>query len=381
MSRPRRSSRCGRWGREAGLTVTAASHDVWWQQLFPNGFGSYARVNEFDDVFAVGPIGQLALFHPLDVDEMGHAYGAASAQYRAAAEKIDGQLQALIDRLDLKRDTVIVTADHGHSDRGGHGGRQPEIAQVLTCFAGLGVARSPGEGRFDARSIAPALAVFRGLRFPKHLRAGDDDLDSLWQLIDAAAFSPAYLADRRAAVARVRSENLAQLQQWGFQSWPELYAHEQRKQQLVLALSALTVLLLLYATRRSHGGWVWLVAVAAASVGAFVAARGSFDGTAINQGDLFVRVAIACCFSVLVVASLLHRLVGRNQTAWLRAQSALVFVALAANLAHIAAYGWPLHFPLPGPVAFFFPFFGGLFAVVQGGALAFVALLRVATRR
>src|SRR5262249_60860921 len=55
-------------------------------------------------------------------DEAGHAHGAASRAYRDAAAQADRDLGEIVAALDLERDAVLVTADHGHTDAGGHGG-------------------------------------------------------------------------------------------------------------------------------------------------------------------------------------------------------------------------------------------------------------------
>ena len=60
-----------------------------------------------------------------DADRAGHAEGAASERYRRAAASIDHALGEALAGLDLSRDAVLVTADHGHIDRGGHGGPEP----------------------------------------------------------------------------------------------------------------------------------------------------------------------------------------------------------------------------------------------------------------
>jgi hypothetical protein len=54
----------------------------------------------------------------------------------------------------------------------------------------------------------------------------------------------------------------------------------------------------------------------------------------------------------------------------------LCFLALLHGM-HIAAFGWPLGFPLPNAVFLFFPFIGGALLAIGAllGTLVFLALV------
>ena len=124
----------------AGFVVSAASNLRWWEELFPGAFDSYRfDLDETQNFFTLDERSELYLLHPVRVDTAGHSFGAESAEYQAAVETVDAELEALMNVLDFERDLLIVTADHGHSGAGGHGGPADEIATVLTCFAGLGI--------------------------------------------------------------------------------------------------------------------------------------------------------------------------------------------------------------------------------------------------
>ncbi len=103
-----------------------------------------------------------------DVDRAGHAYGGASDQYRDAATAVAGSIGRLVPQLDLSRDTLIVTADHGHVDRGGHGGPEPEVVAVPLLIAGAGIV--PGAHAPTARlvDLAPTIAALLGIPAPGH---------------------------------------------------------------------------------------------------------------------------------------------------------------------------------------------------------------------
>lgn len=102
------------------------------------------------------------------VDEAGHSEGADSEEYRDAAMRLDRELRAALAEVDYRRSTVIVVADHGHTDGGGHGGVEPEVVTVPLIAAGAGI-RAGVEVR-SARliDIAPTVTALLGVRPPGH---------------------------------------------------------------------------------------------------------------------------------------------------------------------------------------------------------------------
>lgn len=102
------------------------------------------------------------------VDAAGHARGGQSPEYRAAAAIADHALARALSRIDLEHDAVIVTADHGHTNRGGHGGIEPEVMTVPLIAAGAGI--TPGASAVDARliDIAPTVSTLLGIPAPGH---------------------------------------------------------------------------------------------------------------------------------------------------------------------------------------------------------------------
>jgi hypothetical protein len=125
-----------------------------------------------------------------DVDRAGHDHGGASRQYRAAARAVDSLLARSLADLNLDRDAIIVLADHGHVDGGGHGGVEPEAVEVPLVLAGAGVV--PGVTIVDAKNVdvAATVAALLGVPAPGH---------SLGRtLVEALALTPAD-RDRRVA--------------------------------------------------------------------------------------------------------------------------------------------------------------------------------------
>ncbi|WP_198956954.1 alkaline phosphatase family protein [Streptomyces sp. CB01249] len=107
-----------------------------------------------------------AVFVHLDnIDHAGHSYGAASSQYRAAIETADGQvgqiLAAVTGRSTYASEDwlIMVTADHGHTDAGGHGGNSDPERQTFLIARGGAIAA--GTTRYDIKMpdvAASALA-------------------------------------------------------------------------------------------------------------------------------------------------------------------------------------------------------------------------------
>ncbi|WP_454196814.1 alkaline phosphatase family protein [Nocardia sp. Marseille-Q1738] len=84
-----------------------------------------------------GAIGKFApdlVFTHLDqVDRAGHESGGASRAYLDAVTRIDALVGHIVAAVDARaaahpaeRWTILVTADHGHTPKGGHGGQSPD---------------------------------------------------------------------------------------------------------------------------------------------------------------------------------------------------------------------------------------------------------------
>ncbi|MFN0245654.1 MAG: alkaline phosphatase family protein [Kofleriaceae bacterium] len=102
------------------------------------------------------------------VDAAGHEHGAASEEYRVATEGADRALARVLGNVDLANDAIVVVADHGHTERGGHGGVEPEVLAVPLVAAGAGIIA--GTTPKDARliDVAPTVAALLGIPAPGH---------------------------------------------------------------------------------------------------------------------------------------------------------------------------------------------------------------------
>ncbi|MEW5855616.1 MAG: hypothetical protein AB2A00_42975 [Myxococcota bacterium] len=359
---------------ESGLSVHAVSELDWWRELFPLGFTTYRKLPASRDYFAEPLQADLTLIHPVYVDDAGHASGAASPHFAESLARVDGELAGLVGRMDFTQDLLVVTADHGHSLTGGHGGRQPRVANVLTCYAGRGVRASADVGHMDATTVAPSVALLMGLRFPRHMRATDDNLDILWRLANPIAFPSGYLQERAQAVEHFRRGNRSQLARWlsGTEdpTWHAMYTAGYQRQGVGVTSVVLVVLALVAALarwRRRHAGWrgalfstSWVLGVCALSVVLEVMARGSFDLTAINEREGFVRVTAAIGMTSCAVGVALHLAFHRRARLLLTDLGVLMVMWLLLNLGHPAVFGWSVGFPLPAPELIFFPLFASI---------------------
>lgn len=111
------------------------------------------------------PAPDLLVVHFPAVDSVSHAYGGASRETQDTATKVDTLIAQLAQALDLSRDALVVTADHGHIDRGGHGGWEPVVKTVPLVFVGKAI--RPGQyPQARQADIAPTVAGLLGLPMP-----------------------------------------------------------------------------------------------------------------------------------------------------------------------------------------------------------------------
>ncbi len=109
---------------------------------------------------------QFVLIHLDQVDYAGHHEGGAvSPNWAAAARRCDDLIREIAAALDLAQDTLLVTSDHGHLDRGNHGGPEPILLVQPLVLVGAGV--RPGVyGDTNQVDTAPTVAALLGLNIP-----------------------------------------------------------------------------------------------------------------------------------------------------------------------------------------------------------------------
>jgi len=162
--------------QQAGLK-TAVSGYNWFEKLIPQAAVSAHFYTAGEDRLAdravvdaampwLGQDYRLILIHIDQVDYAGHHEGGPiSPNWAAAARRADDLLGEILARLDLTRDTVLVTSDHGQIDPGGHGGNDP--ITLLEPFILAGAAVKPGSyPDVQMVDVAPTLAALLGTRLP-----------------------------------------------------------------------------------------------------------------------------------------------------------------------------------------------------------------------
>ncbi|MDQ7843885.1 MAG: alkaline phosphatase family protein [Armatimonadota bacterium] len=128
---------------------------------------------------------EFLLLHLPGVDILGHGFGGASPQYAEGVRRTDGHLAQVLQAVDLATTTLIVTADHGHTDAGGHGGWETAVKRVPLVLAGAGIRRGVQGADVRQSDIAPTVAALLGIPIPSHsqgrplVEALDGDLSTL----------------------------------------------------------------------------------------------------------------------------------------------------------------------------------------------------------
>ena len=108
--------------------------------------------------------------HLDEIDGAGHSSGSSSAAYAKAHATADAQigqiLAALDERKTKKREDwlVVITADHGHTPGGGHGGSSTGERATFVIAQGKGI--EAGSVRHDVKisDIAPTVLKHQGVR-------------------------------------------------------------------------------------------------------------------------------------------------------------------------------------------------------------------------
>lgn len=109
---------------------------------------------------------QFVLIHLMQVDYAGHKQGGPrSENWAAAAQRTDGLLDKILQKLDLTLDTILVSSDHGHIARGGHGGYDPDTLQEPFVLAGASVLPGAYED-VQMVDLAPTIATLLGVNIP-----------------------------------------------------------------------------------------------------------------------------------------------------------------------------------------------------------------------
>lgn len=110
------------------------------------------------------------ILHTCTLDSMGHRFGHDCREMDHACFQADEQLAPFIDRWRADGYEIIVTADHGQTDRGHHGGRE-DLQQDAALYY-FGPASGPDfDDRLCQLQIAPTILSRLGAPIPDTMKA------------------------------------------------------------------------------------------------------------------------------------------------------------------------------------------------------------------
>ena len=110
------------------------------------------------------------ILHTCTLDSMGHRFGHDCSEMDHACFAMDGMLAAFLPKWRAAGYEVIVTADHGQTDRGHHGGREDDQQDFALYYFGKG--RGPDETMLlDQLQLAPTILKLMGVPAPESMKA------------------------------------------------------------------------------------------------------------------------------------------------------------------------------------------------------------------
>ncbi|GAB5507700.1 MAG: alkaline phosphatase family protein [Rhizobiaceae bacterium] len=144
-------------------TMTGYGHD---NQMTPSDVDLFATLTMLTARFGI----DYGILHTCTLDSMGHRFGHDCSEMDNACFKMDAMLAAFLPRWREAGYEVIVTADHGQSDRGHHGGAGEDQQEFALYY--FGDAKGPDDGTIlDQLQLAPTILTRLGVPVPKSMSA------------------------------------------------------------------------------------------------------------------------------------------------------------------------------------------------------------------
>ncbi|QKC92643.1 alkaline phosphatase family protein [Mesorhizobium sp. NZP2234] len=110
------------------------------------------------------------ILHTCTLDSMGHRFGHDCHEMDHAVYAMDGMLAAFLPGWIEAGYEVMVTADHGQTDRGHHGGHDDEMQDFALYY--FGPAKGPeGDTLLDQLQLAPTVLSRLGVPVPATMKA------------------------------------------------------------------------------------------------------------------------------------------------------------------------------------------------------------------
>ncbi|MGB3831621.1 MAG: alkaline phosphatase family protein [Mesorhizobium sp.] len=135
-------------------------------QMTPSDVDLFATLTMLTERFGI----DYGILHTCTLDSMGHRFGHDCIEMDHACYVMDGMLAAFLPRWLNSGYEVIVTADHGQTDRGHHGGREDAQQDVALYY--FGPAKGPdADVLLDQLQFAPTVLARLGVPVPQTMRA------------------------------------------------------------------------------------------------------------------------------------------------------------------------------------------------------------------
>ncbi|MGB3177918.1 MAG: alkaline phosphatase family protein [Albidovulum sp.] len=144
-------------------SMTGYGHD---NQMTPCDADLFATLSMLAERHAI----DYGMLHTCTLDSMGHRFGHDCIQMDLACFKLDGQLAPYITRWLKAGYEVIVTADHGQSKRGHHGGAGPDQQDFALYYFGSAEGPEP-DAVLDQLQLAPTILTRLGVAVPVTMQA------------------------------------------------------------------------------------------------------------------------------------------------------------------------------------------------------------------
>ena len=110
------------------------------------------------------------ILHTCTLDSMGHRFGHDCGEMDNALFAMDAMLAAFLPKWRAAGYEVIVTADHGQTDRGHHGGHDDEMQDFALYYFGEGEGPN-SDTLLDQLQLAPTILGRLGVPVPGTMKA------------------------------------------------------------------------------------------------------------------------------------------------------------------------------------------------------------------
>lgn len=135
-------------------------------QMTPSDMDLFATLTMLTKRFGI----DYGILHTCTLDSMGHRYGHDCHEMDEALAMMDVMLAAFLPKWRDAGFEVIVTADHGQTNRGHHGGHDDEMQDFALYYFGSGKGPSP-DTLLDQLQLAPTVLTRLGVAVPDTMKA------------------------------------------------------------------------------------------------------------------------------------------------------------------------------------------------------------------